>query len=815
MKRFAFPLLGTVVMSLGLIIGTGLAKQEEAPALLPQPVPVRYAPGPLSTQEQNTLIGRYCFRCHNSNNLAGGLNLEAFDAARAYEQAEIAEKMIRKLQAGMMPPPEAQRPNSRIYATLISGLSANIDAATASAAPNTGGRTFQRLNRSEYERSIQGLLGLDIDAAKFFPPDTVSAGFDNIADVQGLSPTVMEGYLNAASEISLLAVGDPSAGTREATYEVPRYVSQREWVDGTPYGTRGGISVAHTFPANGEYVFTMAFYDSPIAFLYGKTTYHDEQIEVSISGERVALLDIDRYMDADNENLRTGPIAVRSGPQRVSAAFIRKTEGPVPDLLSPHDWSLADKDIGAAYGVTTLPHLRDLAIAGPYNASGVGATPTRDKIFGCRPTSAEEEIACATDIISRIGAEAYRRPLVERDLEGLLTFYEEGAANGGFETGIRSALEAILASPHFVFRFETPAAEGGHQIADVALASRLSFFLWGAPPDSELVSLAEEGRLSDSRILAEQVKRMLEHPRAEALGTRFASQWLRLQDLSKAHPDALTFPDFDQQLSDAMRRETELFFDDLVRQNGSVLELITADYTFVNERLAGHYGIRGVTGKKFRRTVLTGEQRRGLLGHGSILTMTSHASRTSPVLRGKWVMQVLLGSPPPPPPPNVPELDATAEADDGRLLTVRERLEMHRANPACNSCHRMIDPIGLALENFGVTGAWRIKDNGVPIDSSSEFYDGQLLTNAVDLRAALLVYTDAFVTTFTENLMAYALGRRIEYTDMPAVRAIVRDAKTSDYRVRSFVSGVVTSPAFQNNDQVRRTESDNVGNVRR
>jgi len=814
MKRFALPLLGTVVMSLGLIAGASLAEQEEVPSTLPQPVAVRYAPKSLSAQDQNVLIGRYCFRCHNNNNLVGGLSLETFDAGRAYEQAEIAEKIIRKLQTGMMPPSQAQRPDPETYATLISGLSANIDHESAALAPNTGGRTFQRLNRYEYERSIQELLGLHIDAGQFFPPDTMSAGFDNIADVQGLSTMVMEGYLSAASEISLLAIGDPGAGTREATYEIPRYVSQRERVDGAPYGTRGGISVVHTFPANGEYVFTMAFYDSPIAFLYGKTTYHDEQIEVSINGERVALLDIDRYMDADNEHIKTGPIAVRSGPQQVSASFIQKIDGPVPDLLSPHDWSLADKDIGAAYGVTTLPHLRDLAIAGPYNASGVAATKTRDKIFSCRPTSAAEGATCASDIISRMGAEAYRRPLVERDLQGLMEFYENGAANGGFEAGIRSALEAILASPHFVFRFEPPAALGADRIADLALASRLSFFLWGAPPDSELVTLAEEGRLSDARTLAEQVTRMLDDPRSEALGTRFASQWLRLQDLDKAHPDALTFPDFDQQLSDAMRRETELLFDDLVRRNSSVLKLLTADYTFLNERLAGHYGISGVTGKEFRRTALTGKQRRGLLGHGSILTMTSHASRTSPVLRGKWVMQVLLGSPPPPPPPNVPELDATADADDGRLLTVRERLEMHRANPACNSCHRMIDPIGLALENFGVTGAWRIKDNGVPIDSNSEFYDGQALANAVDLREALLVYTDAFVTTFAENLMAYALGRRVEYTDMPAIRAIVRDARNNSYRVRSFVSGVVISPAFQNNDQVQRTESAGVRDLR-
>jgi len=808
MKTLSYAVVGLGILCLGLAASEVSAQRRSGPAVQAAMAASAPAPKQSTLQAQNAVIGRYCLRCHNDAMNTGGLSLESFDAADAAETPEVTEKMIRKLLAGMMPPAAAQRPDDETYAELITTLAATVDAAAA-IDPSPGGRTFQRLNRAEYERSIRDLLGLEVDAGVYLPPDTVSAGFDNIADVQGLSTTLMEGYLSAASEISRLAIGVPRASPGEATYKIPRYVSQRERVDGAPYGTRGGVSVVHSFPANGEYVFTMAFYDSPIAMLYGKTTYHDEQIEVSINGDRVALLDVDRFMDPDHEILRTGPIFVRSGPQRLTAAFIQKAEGPVPDVLSPHNWSIADKDIGAAYGVTTLPHLRDLAVLGPYNATGVSATPSRQKIFSCRPTSAGEEAGCAEQILSRLATAAYRRTLSPRDVAALMSFYEAGAAGGGFEAGIRSALEAILASPHFVFRFEQPAAGGGgrYRIGDAALASRLSFFLWGSPPDPELIALAGEGRLADPSVLEEQVGRLLSDPRAEALGTRFAAQWLRLQDLDKVHPDALTFPDFDQQLADAMRRETELFFYNLVREDRSIFDLLTADYTFVNERLARHYGIAGVTGNDFRRVRLADEERRGLLGHGSILTMTSHADRTSPVLRGKWVMQVLLGSPPPPPPPDVPELEATDEAADGRLLTVRERLEMHRRNPACNSCHRMIDPIGLALENFDVTGAWRLKDNGMPVDPASRFYDGNQVSSPTELREALLRYSDAFVMTFTENLMAYALGRRIEYFDMPSIRAIAREAAANDYRISSFISGVVESAAFQNNDQVQSVEA--------
>ena len=673
MQRFVITFLATALPCLG-IAGVGRVERgttQVTTSLLAGADATKSS----SPEAENAVIGRYCVRCHNDASKTGGLTLESFDVAEAHETAEVAEKMIRKLQAGLMPPPPAQRPDDATVISLLSSLTSRVDDAAA-ANPRYGGRTFQRLNRAEYERSIADLLGIEVDAAAYLPADTVSAGFDNIADVQGLSATVMEGYLQAASEISRLAVGDPNAAPGETKYTIPRYASQREHVEGAPFGTRGGISVVHHFPADGQYFMTMAYFDAPVAFLFGKTTLHDEQIEISINGERVALLDIDRWMDADNESQKTEPIFIRAGPQRVSAAFLRKFEGPIADLMSPFDWSLADRSIGSSYGITTLPHLRDLTIAGPYNVTGVSATPSRERIFSCRPTSPEEELPCAEEIVTRLGTEAYRRHLTASDRDALMGFYEAGASSRGFEVGIRAALEAMLASPHFVFRFEerSPGTEPTerYRVSDLDLASRLSFFLWASPPDDLLLALARQGQLSDPAILEQQVWRMLADRRAESLGTRFAGQWLRLQDLDKVHPDTLKFPDHDEQLADAMRRETELFFSHLVQQDRSLLELLTADYTFVNERLGRHYGIPNIAGDHFRRVQLLGEERRGLLGHGSILTLTSHANRTSPVLRGKWIMAVLLGTPPPPPPPNIPDLEETEAVGDGRLLTVRE-----------------------------------------------------------------------------------------------------------------------------------------------
>jgi len=798
---------GSVAIGLGATAGPG---QSGSTSGALSPAAREITENSSAYQSQNRVVGQYCVRCHSDANPTAGLSLESFDVARAHESGEIAEKMIRKLQAGMMPPPPLRRPDRDIVNALVTSLAGRIDEAAA-AAPYGGGRTFQRLNRAEYERSVRHLLDLGIDATAYLPPDTISEGFDNVADVQGLSVTVMQGFLAAAGEVSRLALGNAKATPSASTYSVSRFTSQREHAEGAPYGTRGGLSVIHHFPADADYTFEMDFYDSPIADLFGKRTLHDEQVEISINGERAALVDIDRWMNADNGLLEAAaPIFVRAGPQRVSAAFLQRFEGPVEDTLSPHEWSLADKKIGSSYGITSLPHLQDLIIGGPYNPRGVSATPSRDRIFSCRPTAPDEELPCARQIVSRLATEAYRRPLARSDLDALIKFYSRGAAVGGFEIGIRDALQAILASPYFIFRFEQsavsdlPVAE--NQISDLTLASRLSFFLWAAAPDDELVELAQRGVLSDPRVLEVQVARMLTDPRGTSLSTRFAAQWLRLQDLHLVQPDAVMYPNFPRQLADAMRRETELLFNYLVQEDRSVLELLTADYTFVNARLARHYGIPNVAGTHFRKVAQHERNRRGVLGHGSFLTLTSHSNRTSPVLRGKWLMEVLLGTPPPPPPPDVPDLEDSDFVGDTELTTVRERLEQHRADPSCMSCHRVIDPLGLALENFDVMGSWRINDNGAPVQVSGELYDGTELEGPIDLQLALLNYSDAIVTNFAKNLMAYGLGRRIEYTDMPGIRVIVAEARKNEDRLSSFILGVVRSAAFQTNDRALRIQ---------
>lgn len=793
------PLL-LAATALGIGLGTGR----------PGPVP----PAPASTAYlhpasarpwagDNEVVEEYCVRCHNERRLRGNLSLETFDADNPASDAETAEKMIRKLRAGMMPPAGARRPEDGVLEALVTGLEERVDE-TALANPDPGSRPFQRLNRAEYERAIHDLLGIEIDASAYLPGETVSAGFDNIADVQNLSATLLDAYLRAASEVSRIAMGDPRATAAEATYEVSRYAEQREHVEGTPFGTRGGIAVVHNFPADGEYFFRLAFQHESTGNLFGQTAPFDEQVEVSIDGERVALIPLDRWMhrqDADGVEVETGRIPVTAGPHRVAAAFLKTFEGPVEDLTSPHEWSLADKKIGYSYGITSLAHLRDLTVGGPFDAVGATETPARARILSCRPGSPEEEEPCAREIVYELARTAYRRPVSEAEVADLMELYRSEAAVEGFEVGVRTALQGILASPDFIFRLEevpSGTAPGElYRINDLDLASRLSFFLWGRPPDEALIEAAARGELSETASLQVQVDRMLEDPRADALGTRFASQWLRLQDLDKVHPDALAYPDFHEQLAEDMKHETELFFNELVRRDGSVLELLTADYSYVNERLARHYRIPGVTGDRFRRVEYPGEARRGILGHGSILTLTSHANRTSPVLRGKWVMEVLLGTPPPPPPPDVPDLEATSEAADGRFLTVRERMEQHRANPSCNSCHRVIDPIGLAFENFDVTGAWRIRDSGTTVETRGELYDGTPIEGPADLRTALLSRPEALVRTFTENLMAYALGRRVEYYDMPTVRQITRRAKSEDYRITAFLEGVIHSPAFQ------------------
>ena len=752
---------------------------------------------PATASAETEVVQRVCVRCHNDRRLLGNLSLEGFAVEEAGGNADIAERMVRKLRAGMMPPPGTPRPAGDTLVALVERLEDILDG-TAAGRTNPGPRTFQRLNRPEYEGAVRDLLDLTVDAGDWLPLDQMSANFDNIADVQAMSPTLVESYLNAAAEISRWAVGDRNAPSVDRAYRQTDYTSQHPWdrIEGAPYGTRGGIVVNHVFPADGEYVFELGFSSG--------ANSRFEDVDISVDGERVALLHHARTgagADGRGANpVRTGSVFVRAGQKPVSAAFIRGFDGPYEDLIRPHDWSMAGGGSGGS-GITTLPHLRELVVRGPINVTGVSETPTRQRIFVCRPTAPEEERPCARRIIEGLATRAYRRTATTPDMQGLMTFYESGAGSGGFEEGVRRALEAILASPHFVFRPEREPddVEPGeiYPVSSVDLASRLSFFLWGAPPDEALLSVAAAGRLQDEDELERQALRMLDDPRSSALGSRFARQWLRLQDLYKVHPDPNFFPNFDDNLADAMRRETELFFNSLVRENRSVLDLYRADHTFVNERLAAHYGFPSASGSHFRRVDYPDDRRVGLLGHGSILVLTSLANRTSPVLRGKWVMEVMLGTPPPPPPPGIPDLEETEASRDGRILTTRERMEIHRENPACRSCHRFMDPIGLALDNFDVTGKWRLLENGIPLDTRGDFYDGTPVTTPAELSKALLKRPLPLVRTFTENLMAYALGRRVEYYDQPAVREIARRAEADGYPVSSLILGVIMSDAFR------------------
>jgi cytochrome c553 len=787
-------LIGTFSMAtLCLLISSSIGVAQRASA------PSAAAPTLMTVDAQNALVSQYCSGCHNDRTKSGGMTLTSLNLAHPEQNAELAEKVIRKLRAGMMPPPGAKRPEletSRAFATALENA---IDRAAA-IHPNPGWRSFQRLSQAEYARSIRDLLGIDVDASTLLPPDSLHDGFDNIAEAQSFSPAVLEGYMRAAAKIAIDAVGDPKAAATSATYSLSSTTNQLRHVDGAPMGTRGGISVVHIFPADGEYVFTVKFQAATNGGLIGRRSAN-EQVEISINGERAALLDINPNMSETNGglSLRTSRIFVKAGPQRVSAAFIPKFSGLADDLVAPIEYTLADA-IGAPQ-LLQVPHLQDFTITGPYTVTGVSDTPSRRKIFKCRPLAPGEEVPCAKNILATLARQAYRRPVTEEDLEGLLSFYETGRKAGDFESGIRTALQAMLASPKFVFRLEQkpPNVAPGqtYRINDVELASRISYFLWSAAPDDELINSAAAGRLHNPIELEKQTRRMLADPRSESLATRFAAEWLRLAEIRNMIPDALLYPNFDRTLADAMRRETELLFDSIFREDRSILELLTANYTFVNERLAVHYKIPGVLGNRFRRVELQDDNRRGLLGQGSILTLTSQADRTSPVIRGKWVMEVLLGTPPPPPPPNVPSLEATKPVKEGRLLTVRERMEAHRSNPACNSCHRMIDPIGLSLENFDPTGTWRIRDSGVLIDASTVLFDGTPANGPADLRKTILKYPEAFIGTLTENLLTYALGRRLQYTDMPTVRAIMREAARNDNRASALILGIIRSAPFQ------------------
>jgi mono/diheme cytochrome c family protein len=804
--------LPATVLSERLTTESGQARVEgQAPTTKPPVAPaapvapvapvapaVSHAPA-FGPAEQTAMVKQYCVTCHNDRAKAGQLSLASFDAAKASEHLEVSEKMIRKLRAGMMPPAGARRPEPAQIKALAVALESRVDRA-ALTNPNPGSRPFQRLNRAEYARAVKDMFGIDVDVAALLPADTISNGFDNVADSQAFSPTLLESYLRAAAKVTALAIGDPEAAATETNYRVPKTASQLTRVEGAPFGTRGGVSTPHNFPADGDYVFKVELHSNACGVLFGGPN-QGEQVEISVDGERKAVMNIDPRMAETTTglSLKTPPMHVKAGVRRVTAAFIQRFEGPVNDLIAPIDHTLADTQIGVAVGITTLPHVKDFSIVGPYNVTGISDTLSRRKIFTCRPTSAADEPACAGRIIRNIATQAFRGPISDRDFNGLMKFYTDGRKEGDFEYAIGGALEAILASPQFLFRLEsTPGAlraGQSYRLSDMELASRLSYFIWAASPDEELKKIAASGRLSAPGVYEKQVARLLADPRSEALSTRFARQWLRLGDVDTVLPDAVAYPYFDRTLGDAFIKESELFFDSLVREDRSLLDLLTADYSFVNERIARHYGIPNVTGNAFRRVTLPAE-RRGILTHGSVLVLTSVADRTSPVMRGKWVMEVMMGSPPPAPPPNVPALEETKGEVAGKVLTVRERMEEHRKNPQCTSCHRVIDPLGLALENFDVTGKYRIKDAGMAVDPSGTLYDGTPMSGPNGLRSALLKHQDAVLLSFTEHLLTYALGRRIDANDMWAVRRIIRDAEKKNLKISAFVQGVATSPLF-------------------
>jgi len=798
MKRLLF-VVAIVAMAGPEMVLVGAQTQKPAPTLAPVS---SHASAPVfDAADQTALVKQYCAGCHNDRARAGQLSLASFDASKAADHVVTTEKMIRKLRAQMMPPPGARQPDAAQIQSMIAALESRIDRAAA-LNPNPGSRPFQRLNRADYGRAVKDLLGIDIDVAALLPADTISAGFDNVADSQAFSATLMESYLRAAARVTALAIGDPEAAATETNYRVPKTASQLSRAEGAPFGTRGGLSVPHTFPADGDYVFKVELHSNACGVLFGGPNA-GEQVEISVDGERKAILDISPRMAETTTglSLKAPAVHIKAGVHRVTAAFIQRFEGPVNDLIAPIDHTLADTQIGVAVGITTLPHVKDFSIVGPYNVTGISDTASRRKIFACRPTSAADEAACAGRILRQLAMQAFRGAVSERDFTSLMKFYTDARKEGDFEYAIGGAIEAILASPQFLFRLEsTPAtlrAGQSYRLGDMELASRLSYFLWGAAPDAELSKLAAQGRLSAPGGYEKQVARLLADTRSESLSKRFARQWLRLGDVDGVLPDAVAYPYFDRTLGDAFIKESELFFDSLVREDRSILELITADYTFVNERIAKHYGIPNVTGNHFRRVALPAE-RRGITTHGSVLVLTSVADRTSPVMRGKWVMEVLMGSPPPPPPPGVPAFSDTKGEAAGRVLTVRERMEEHRKNPQCTSCHRVIDPLGLALENFDVTGKWRIKDAGMPVDPTGTLYDGTPMTGPDGLRAALLKHQDVFLLSFTESLMTYALGRRVEPADMPAIRKLIKDAGRRGYKVSAFVQALATSPVFTN-----------------
>ncbi len=803
------------LLSAALGASAPLAAQEAAPA------------DPAAEHRQ--VLNRFCVGCHNDRTLTASLTLQSLNVARAGEEAretEVWEKVIRKLATRSMPPAGRPRPDDATYAALAGWLAERIDDAAAER-PDPGRRhAVHRLNRAEYANAIRDLLALEIDERTLLPPDDSGFGFDNIADVLSVSPMLTERYLAASRKIARLAVGDPALRPTTEVFAVDKNLRQEERVsDDLPFNSRGGLAIRHYFPVDGEYVvkiYLLRTYDGRV-----RGMLEPHQLEVRLDGALVESLTVGgpipgpdglpvrrdlRNVPDDGQEVR---FAAKAGPATLAVSFVDRRA--YREGMRRPDYRVTSYEY--AGDQTISPGIGSIEVSGPYRVTGRGDTPSRRRIFICRPEAEADETPCATEIVSRLARRAFRRPVTERDLEMLLGFYEVGrrrtapgsgapgsgapGAGGDFDAGIEMALRRILVSPDFLFRRETDPVDIGpgepYAVSDLELASRLSFFLWSSIPDDELLAAAEQGRLRDPEVLGAEVRRMLADPRTRALVDNFAGQWLYLRNMPLVTPDPQAFPDFDGNLREAMAREMTLFLDSQIREDRSVLDLLTADYTFVNERLADHYGMPNVYGNHFRRVGLEGPDavRRGLLGKGSLLTVTSYAHRTSPVLRGKWLLENILGTPPPPPPPDVPALEENDEPGVAPR-SVRERLEQHRANPVCASCHRIMDPLGFALENFDGIGRWReAAVDGTPVDASGTLTDGTAVDGPATLRQALVTRQDNFVTTVAEKLLTYAVGRGVESFDAPAVRGIVAAAAAEDYRWSALVEGIVRSTPFQ------------------
>ncbi len=763
--------------------------------------------------QYKAMLGTYCTHCHNYVDREGDLVLSRVDLNDVGAHAEIFEKVARKLRAGQMPPSGARRPNAEIYEGFASWLENQLDRTTVAQFPAPG---LHRLNRAEYGAAIRDLLAVDVDATQFLPADDSSRGFDNQAGTLGLSPALLEAYLSAAGKISRLAVGSVSAPS-QTLYRLAEDVNQNYHIEGLPFGTRGGTLIEHFFPADGNYTIrTFAVTLGNMGNFRPFGEVRGEQLEVLLDGERTALFDWDTEFHIESFIGGSGQlqsievtIPVTAGMHKVGVTFLATNYAPGLDLN--HAFERTTIETGGLPGFTFYPHVGSVRIEGPFDAAQATTMASREKIFVCSPEdtldNTDEEEACARQIASTLARRAYRGFHTPDDIDTLMGFFRSGRTGGDLDSGVQMIVQRALSDPKFIYRAEAEPAEVAagetYPISDLELASRISFFLWSSVPDDELLTIAEQGTLSDPDVLRSQVQRMLVDERSRALTENFAGQWLGLRSLDVHAPVVELFPDFDDNLRQALRRETELFFDSILREGRSAIDLLTANHTFVNERLAKHYGIRNVRGSRFRRVEL-GEEfdiRRGLLGKGSILTVSSVPARTSPVIRGNWILMNLLGTPAPDPPADVPDLEPvdTTAAGDRRQPSIREQLEAHTGDPVCSACHKIMDPFGFAMEHFDAVGRWRDEDAGEPINAVSIMYDGTRVGGPVELREFFLKYSEQFVRSLTEKLLTYALGRGVEYYDMPVVRSVVNQAASDDYRLNSIIQAIVGSEPFRMN----------------